>query len=618
MESLQAILTKSPPPNQQISPTATTPAISIPPRPVLQYPSVEVPGSSAASASPAKSSFEYGSSPPRSSTRFGTFFKTFRGRSAFDADDDEFDSTRKYSTVTLKTDAGTSNSGKKPNRGDVSDPDGGRAHHSPLPYPLATPITPPPKTKTKTKNFFASFNGRSAFDADDDEFDDQRKYTIDASPAVSRRGRAISWADETANANPAASGDVSEQAGRSEDGDESSSTVSVTSTSEHMPIVAQLSLATPRFYQTIKKSQGKLMSAILKAARGISPYQGNMWDPEEDEWMDASKVVETFKASYKTPVSALPSPTKGALSYFGTAIQSTVKSVLGSAATRKKEEERGIEEEVREKVEDLGNTCLYDPKGDANDEVMKSVFLGPTRFFPAQQPYSPRHAHIVDLNTYFQSFDPLISHARPRLCDAIATVLSHTSRECLEAFLDPSIKEFIYRRKVDNNEGGLILIIRREGNEVICGAYHNLAFKKLWNLYVKSVISITGQWHEVFAVMNPGEMVINKGMPDWDTIQRKQSEVQSDKADSKAAENTQRKLELSPKKKIAQALEDVKETNPKFMLYQSRVLAVYLLWDIWYRFDGMYKCWATWMADGEESKVRLKRALVGSEDEEDD
>jgi hypothetical protein len=624
MESRRAILAKSPPPNQPTSPSATTPAISTTPRSTLQYPSIKVPGSSSTSASSPKSSFEYGSSPPRTSIKFGSFFKSFRGRSAFDADDDEFDGARKYSTSTLKkeesiTDSSPGNTSAKSklHHADFFKIDGGRAYCSPSPYPSATPS--PAKPKPLANNFFVSFNGRSAFDADDDEFDDQRKYTIEASsPTASTRSRAISWANQVAYANSAAFDDVSERAGRGEDGHKSSSTVSVTSTFEPTPFAAQHSTTTSRQnYKTIRKSQGKLMSATLKAARGISPYQGNMWDPEEDEWMDASKVVETFKASYKTPVPALPSATQGALSYFGTAIQSTVKSVLGSAALKKREEER-IEEEVREKVEDLGNTCLYDPKGDANDEVMKSVFLSPTRFFPGHAVESPRSMHIVDLNAYFQSFDPLIANARPRLCDAIATVLSHTSKGCLEAFLNPSIKEFIYRRKVDNNEGGMILIIRREGNEVVCGVYHNFAFKKLWKLYVKSVISITGQWHEVFATLKPGEMIINKGVPEWGTIQPEQSELKSDRADAKTTENTQRKLELSPTKKIAKASDEVKETDPKFMLYQSRVLALYLLWDIWYRFDKMYECRATWMTDGEEMEVRLKRMLVDSDDEKDD
>jgi hypothetical protein len=78
-----------------------------------------------------------------------------------------------------------------------------------------------------------------------------------------------------------------------------------------------------------------------------------------------------------------------------------------------------------------------------------------------------------------------------------------------------------------------------------------------------------------------------------------------------------RKLELSPKKQKIDVTDGVDETDPKFMLYQSRILARHLLWDIWYRFDRMYECRASWQADGEESQMRMNRELVVcGEDEE--
>jgi hypothetical protein len=547
---------------------------------------------------------------PPSRLRRGSFFKSYRGRSAFDVDDDEFDSAQKYSIASITKDGAVT---------PAIEPWKTRSRRSVSPYPL--PYTSP-TSKLRGRDLFASFSGRSPFDADDDEFDTARKYTIEESSAVpTTRARKISWADQAAN--PASSDLASEQAAlgsKDDDGssaDKSGSTLSFTSTFDSASVLAPpVPAARPQGYKTIRKAEGKLMSATLASARSISPYKGNMWDPEEEEWGDASKVVETFKASYKTP--APRSPTKaGALSYFGTAIQSTVKSALSSPTKKAKDEEMRLEEEVWEKVEELVNPYYWNPEGDTVDDVMRGVFLSSTRFFPSQQPDSPRNTHLIDLGAYFESTDPLVSSARPRLCDAIGTVLSHTSKECLEAFLDPSTKEFIYRRKVDSNEGGLILIIRREGNEVVCGTYHNFAFKKLWKLYVKSIISVTGQWHEVFATAKPGEMIINKGTPEWGTIQPETPVVKSGESCSMMVENTQRKLELSPVKKAAKTSDDVYETNPKFMLCQSRVLATHLLWDIWYRSDRKYECRATWSADGEESIVRLKRALVGSEDEDD-
>ncbi|KAH4038470.1 hypothetical protein HBI70_056440 [Parastagonospora nodorum] len=295
----------------------------------------------------------------------------------------------------------------------------------------------------------------------------------------------------------------------------------------------------------------------------------SIWDSEDDEWMDAGNVAATFKASYN-----IPAP-RG----WG----DTIKNVLVAKKT---------DTEECEKVQELGNTWGYDANGDANDEVIKTVHLPPTRDFAGQ---SPRCMRVVDLEAYFTATDLLVRHARPRLCDAVAT-------------------EFVYRRKVDNNEGGLILVIRREGNEVICGAYHNLAFKKLWKLYVKSVVSVTGQWHEVFATVKTGEMAVTKGVPEWSTIL---PEVQKDMLGLTRTKSAQRKLQLSPTKKIAKAAEDVMETDPKFMLFQSRVVALRLLWDIWYLFDKKYDCRATWATDGKESEVRLSRALVGSGDLED-
>jgi hypothetical protein len=187
-------------------------------------------------------------------------------------------------------------------------------------------------------------------------------------------------------------------------------------------------------------------------------------------------------------------------------------------------------------------------------------------------------------------------------------------QKCRAAFLNPSVQEFVCRRKVDNSEGGLILVIRRKGNEVICGAYHTLGFKKLWKLYVKFCISITGQWHKVYATLRPGEMLMTKIIAEWDIVEIDFSEA---KDDSKPLDSSSRKLKLSLSKKRISTSENVEETNPKLMLHHNCLLARYSMWD-WYRFAQLYGYQAAWEADGEESLVRLKRALVGSEDSEED
>jgi len=629
----------------------------VPNTPVLQYPTVNVPGSSPKSSThttPKTSPLKHG----------GSFFKSFRGRSPFDADEDEFGHGRKYSTTTLKTeskliaavimpgtpsrsaaqaqagpvDVGASGQSSSvtlrggswvpavaTTRTDDNNIDDGQdtvpvckkqdvAPTAPLltptnltsprlhsPYPLQS-SSPASSIKLKDGNFFQSYRGHSPLNA-------SPTTALSTSPTTpTPRVRSISWADQTS---PAPSEPPSEKAalGSKDDDDKTSSTLSLSSNSSHTP-PAHLDGS-----KTIRAPQGKIMSSTLAIARDISPHKGSLWDPDDDEWAevdDANKLVETFKASYRSPAARSPVKTS-ALSYF----QDTIKSVLLSPTKKAAEEKLRHDERVQDQVDELRNTYYCDPNGDLHDEVMESVFVrDPLGHFGGMR--APRTMHVIDLDAYFLPDDPLVHEARPRLCDAVATILSHTSKECLEAFLDPSIEHFTYRREVDRSKGGLMLIVRREGNEVVCGAYVNFGFMLQWKLYVKSKISITGQWHEVYATTKPGLMRIDNGTPEWGVIRSDAPENKGEEIDGQLGNALSRKLELSPKKKKVVVSEDVSETNPKFMLYQSRTVARLLLWDIWYLFDKMYDCRATWEADGEEVEMRLKRELVGSGDDDED
>lgn len=335
------------------------------------------------------------------------------------------------------------------------------------------------------------------------------------------------------------------------------------------------------------------MSSTIAALRN----QNNPWDPNDDEW---GSLVDMYHASYRAPIPRSPTKTKGFLA--------TIKATFSG-----KEEGDDEEEEVQRKVEQLGNTYYFDANGDANDDIMQQAFGRPTKYVPGG--VSPRQMHLIDLDAYFLAEDELLQHARPRLCDAVTTILSHTNAACLSAFLDPRVEEFVLKRKVDNNEGGLILVIRREGNEVICGAYRNLGFKMLWKVYVKSRVGVTGEWYEVHAAKGVAEMSVVEGGPEWGVVRTGGEEVEIE--EKTTAEGLQRKLELSPSKKKCKQAEDGGETDPKLMLFQSRVLAMHLLWDIWFRFDRKYECRATWSADGVEEVVRLSRSVVGSGEDDD-
>jgi len=69
---------------------------------------------------------------------------------------------------------------------------------------------------------------------------------------------------------------------------------------------------------------------------------------------------------------------------------------------------------------------------------------------------------------------------------------------------------------------------------------------------------------------------------------------------------------------VVEEEDKISPTNEKFVLYQSRTLARYLLRDVWIRLEGRYECKATWEVDGVGREVRLRRALVGFGDEDDD
>jgi hypothetical protein len=139
-----------------------------------------------------------------------------------------------------------------------------------------------------------------------------------------------------------------------------------------------------------------------------------------------------------------------------------------------------------------------------------------------------------------------------------------------------------------------------------------------WTLYIKSTFNATGQWYEQYANLKAGSTPIVNGVPQWDEftpVNDEHSPTPSTQPSStKTPDSSPRKILFSNSKK-KQEQDELSPKNPKFMLFQSRVLAQFLLSDIWVRFDGMFECRATWEADGEVNQVRLKRALVGFGDD---
>ncbi|KAI4698153.1 uncharacterized protein J4E84_001288 [Alternaria hordeiaustralica] len=454
---------------------------------------------------------------------------------------------------------------------------------------------------------------------------------------TSRRIRTISWADQipkqAAKSPPPSSYlDVGEAqtkhgseiaplfAQEDFDSSPSSSTLSLNShfsSSPHLP-------TQPPTHQP------DTANAMPTSMRDLSPFKGKpLWEPDDDEWaeLDASHISSTFKATFKEP--SQHSPEKSTNTSTLSRFSATLTSFIPSSPTKRASEALLREEEaLRDRLEELQNTYYSNPAGDICDKVMTSVFLPGSQYFHHNQSReSVRAPHVIDLEAYFHTQDPLVGTAYPRLSDAVATILSHTGKECVEAFLDPRVEEFVYRREVERNKAGSIFVIRRKGNTVIkqqAGSYRNLGFSLSWTLYVKAMIGATGLWYDTYASPVAGSTPIVDGVPAWDTfvpIGTEDPFLQLSPETSQPNISPRKIILSSPrpqKKEVEDEDDGISPTNEKFVLYQSRTLARYLLRDIWVRLEGRYECKATWEVDGVGREVRLRRALVGFGDEDDD
>ncbi|KAI4945528.1 hypothetical protein J4E91_007870 [Alternaria rosae] len=310
-------------------------------------------------------------------------------------------------------------------------------------------------------------------------------------PAL-RRTRTISWADRIPNQaaeSPPPSSDLDVGGVQTKQSSEiallfvqedldsspSSSTLSLNSpfsSSPHLP-------TQPRTQQT------DIANTMPTSLHDLSPFKGkSLWEPDDDEWaeLDATRISSTFKATFKDSSQTSPqNPTKTSTLF---PFSATLASFFPSSTKRASDAVLREEEALRNKLDELQNTYYFNPAGDLCDKVMTSVFLPGSQYFHYDKTRDfVRAPHVIDLEAYFNTQDPLVGAAYPRLSDAIITVLSHTNRECVEAFLNPRVDEFVYRRELDRNKAGSILVVRRKGNAVViqqAGTYRNLGFSLSW------------------------------------------------------------------------------------------------------------------------------------------
>lgn len=306
----------------------------------------------------------------------------------------------------------------------------------------------------------------------------------------------------------------------------------------------------PIFFKSAKEGEDQFM-----VTHEGGPVR-SMWDADDDEfdrWPDKRDLESALQSfvEHRGTFKGIPHIKSHRFKAEQDSTKST-KAIGGDKLTAQQREDY---------LHELPDRNCGNPRGiDAHDEVMKQFSQRRCAFLPVAGPSN--HPHLLHYKSYLADDDHVVQAARPRLADAVATVLYQTSPKFLTDFLRPDIKVFEWRR--DGNH----VMIRRSGKEVIVGTFSNFGTTYLWPLFVRSRISDTGSWEEVYAgaaqIMTP---VTAEGV-DFE--------------------------KFVPQEKI----DDVDPEDEKYALYMGRLLGKFLLeWSVW-DFREWRRWNVEWEADG--------------------
>jgi hypothetical protein len=295
----------------------------------------------------------------------------------------------------------------------------------------------------------------------------------------------------------------------------------------------------------------------------------SVWDADDDEFEhwpskeDLNGVVKSFTLQHGTFKGSLCSDLKA---------QAATPYLHAEAIPEGKEGERvdplpirGANLTLQEHEDfmyELADKNCGNPNGpDAHDKVMYQFYQARCKILPVSNPAG--HLHLVDSKTYLDDKDKIVKQARPRLVDAVATVLYKTSPKCLADFMDSRIKVFEWRRD------GNCVMIHRDGNQVIVGMFHNFGTCYVWSYFVRSTISDTGAWKDVYAGASLVTTLVSQQGVDFENFATEPVEY------------------------------NVEPEDEKFALYMGRCLAVSLLtWTVW-----DFRTWRRWIVEWETDGV---------------
>ncbi|KAF3050226.1 hypothetical protein E8E11_009977 [Didymella keratinophila] len=315
-----------------------------------------------------------------------------------------------------------------------------------------------------------------------------------------------------------------------------------------------------------KLSNGQFsMTVSPKLLPRDAPPPKSIWDAEEEEFdrwptpVEARAELDTVRINATTKRSTFVRPKKPDLSV-AEQIAEAIETPLGAIIRTDDEEKQAILE-----LEDMDCGNPWGP--DRHDSI-----IAPLRedcsLLPKTAP--ARHMHVLDAKAYTSSTDLVMKVARPRLCDAVATILAYTHEDCLRDFLNPEIEVFEWRR--NNN----CVLIRREGKQVMVGNYYNFGTMYQWGYLVRSTIDTDGAWSETWASVSQGTTPLGQEGVLYDRFQ----------ADGSGW--------------------DVQPEDEEFALYVGRDLAHFLLrWEVW-NYHKWWRYQIEWETDGKVTRARDK------------
>lgn len=290
----------------------------------------------------------------------------------------------------------------------------------------------------------------------------------------------------------------------------------------------------------------------------------SIWDAEDDEFdrwptaAEAEEELDTVRRNATTKRGTFIRHSDPELTVVER-IAEAVDTPMGDATRSLSEQEQTILE-----LEDMD--CGNPSGRDLHDDIIAPFRSRDYDALPASAP--ARHVHALDARAYTSSSDPVVRAARPRLCDAVATILAYTSPSCLADFLNPEVEVFEWRRLIN------CVMIRREGSQVTVGTYYNYGTTYQWGFLVRSHIDEHGAWTETWASASQGTTPLGK------------DGVMFDRFEAKGANW------------------GVEPDDEEYALYAGRQLADFLLrYEVW----NYYKWWrygVEWETDGKLTRAR--------------